>query len=201
MILRLAAGRAPRAPAGLLRSGRRRRRRCVRMRSATRPTSAPPIRATTTFSRPLAFGRSAKPSRPRSDSSGSSVSRNDVTPSTSSSLAGSAARLAGASRISCTDVRDRARYSWPATSKVTSLRRSSFAPGRVVLRGAGDRPARRWRARSCAREGARRAAPRCRGSWRRPPVLVERQRRRVSFSPRLGRELGLPRLDPVARRR
>ncbi len=39
-----------------------------------------------------------------------------VTPSTSSSLAGSAARLSGASTISCTTSRAKA-YSWPATSK------------------------------------------------------------------------------------
>ena len=116
------------------------------MRSASSPTRAPPTRVTTTFSRPSCPSRAAKPSRPRSESSGSKVSRNGATPSTRSSLAGRAARLSGALRTSRTTSRAKA-YSWPATSNDTSICRSS-ALSAVVSRTSRPLCARRGRARS-----------------------------------------------------
>ena len=47
----------------------------ARIRSATRPTSTPPTAVTTTFSRPSWPSPAPKPNRPRSDRSGSRVSR------------------------------------------------------------------------------------------------------------------------------
>ena len=162
------------------------------MRSASSPTRAPPTRVTTTFSRPSCSSGAAKPSRPRSESSGSKVSRNGATPRTSSSLAGSAARVSGASRTSRTTSRAKA-YSWPATSKLTPA--------------SAGRPQRRPSSRA-HRDRPRHGAGATRSSWTKAaPIsaaisrilttafLAVRGECALEKLARLGRQLRLARFD------
>ena len=91
---------ADRRPAPPARRRHRRRRPCPVRRPAQRPS----------------------PAAPRSDSSGSSVSRKAVTPRTSASDRGSAGEIGrAASAISSTASRGKAN-SWPPTSKLTECR-------------------------------------------------------------------------------